>query len=147
MVATGRDTFIATNVAHEGIDLTRSFRDNTWFTDTTPTNHSDWMQTSGICEDTGKHTYTVDPTMVRNFVASKAKVRNSAVQMLYIQGNSLWTHTVTSKPTGYRRVLEADCAHVNDTPAYVTITSTVSWTGQNGATKNVSIKELLYNWL
>lgn len=147
VIAAGRDVFIATNLAHEGLDLTRALRDNTWFADPTPLDRSEWLSESGICEDLGTHRYTVDPNVVRDFLASKAKVPNDSKQELYIQGNTLWTHATSSKQTAYKRVLTAECAHVDEEPAFVTITSTVTWKGQNGQDKSTSIKELLYNWL
>ncbi len=150
VVASGRDTFIATNLAHEGIELTRALRDNTWFQDATPQNRSEWMSDSGICgatSDTNPHNYTIDPEVVRRFVASKTHVPDSGLQDLYIQSSKLWVHNITIQKTPYKRVMVADCSHVNDAPAFVTITSTVSWTGQGGVLRSVLIKEQLYNWL
>lgn len=150
VVAAGRETFIATNLAHEGIEFTRAMRDNTWFLDDTPTDRSEWMSQSGICgetSDTQPHHYTIDAEVVRDFVASKDPVPDDNVQNLYIQNNKLWSHNINSQPSGYKRLMTADCSHVSEDPAFVTITSTVSWVGQGGQTRSVIIKEEMYNWL
>lgn len=149
VVAAGRETFIATNLAHEGLDLTRAMRDNTWFTDTTPADRSEWMSKSGICETGDDHSFAIDPTVVRGFLDSGKKVKDERASALYIQAISkLWTHDATSEKTSFKRVLEASCEESvpGKDPAYVTITSTVSWMGQGGVEKSVSLKEKLYNW-
>ncbi len=140
VVAAGREVFVATNLAHEGIDLTRAMRDTTWFS---ITDRTKWVSESEICKGPATYTYTIDTEVVRN----RRKVMSDSQQVLYIQPNKLWTHVPNSNPTAYRRVLEADCTHVNDAAGpYVTITSTVAWAGQNSGPKSVSIKEQLYNW-
>lgn len=60
----GRKTFIATNLAHEGLELTRAKRDNVWFAPGAPADHSDWADT--ICGDlsdiNGTQTIGTEPT-------------------------------------------------------------------------------------
>lgn len=152
IVASGRDTFIATNLAHEGLDLTRALRDTTWFADATPTDRSEWLSRSGICESDTKNTFAIDPDVVQGFIAGRdAKVKSKNESQLYIQENSKqWTHeaAATAIKTAYKREVEADCAEAgaDKDPAYATITSTVTWEGQGGVEKKVQIKELLYNW-
>lgn len=139
VVDAGRKTFIATNLAHEGLELTREIRDDTWLSNN---NRTLWMSQSGLCPDTATHTYTIDPEMGRvNTIA------NDTQQELYMQSNGEWTNNKNSGvDTGFARLMQVDCSQVKSDPAFVTITSTVSWNGAYGA-KNVSIKELLYNWL
>src|SRR3989344_7066907 len=45
----GKKTFIATNLAHEGLELTRALRDDAWLADETPNDRSDWANT--ICDE------------------------------------------------------------------------------------------------
>lgn len=148
VVAAGRDIFIATNLAHEGLDLTRAMRDATWFSDAAST---EWMSKSGICEPDPSNTYTIDPEIVRDFTEHGSKVPDDSDKALYIQKNKLWTHEKvgSTTPTAYSRVLHVDCTNVNKTgtePSFVTVTSTVSWKGQYEQDKSISIKEQLYNW-
>jgi prepilin-type N-terminal cleavage/methylation domain-containing protein len=153
VVAAGRDNFIATNIAHEGIELTRAMRDNTWFLYSTPADRSKWMSESGICgdvADTANHPYTIDPEVVQKFANNKDnKVLSNNSQTLYIKNtNKLWVHDPSgAKVTPYKRLMEADCSHMSEVPAYVTISSRVTWFGKNGEIRSVYIKEQLYNWL
>lgn len=149
VVSAGRDTFIATNLAHQGIDLTRAMRDTTWFKDTDRTK---WISKSGICETTSGNSYTIDPDKVLQFSLNPDDVANKvwddSQPMLYYQTtNVMWRHEVTSRPTPYSRVLKADCSEKDNDPELVTITSTVKWMGQFGVEKEVSITEELYNWI
>ncbi|MEK7499306.1 MAG: prepilin-type N-terminal cleavage/methylation domain-containing protein [Patescibacteria group bacterium] len=148
VVAAGRETFIATNLAHEGIDLTRAMRDNTWFIGK---KSESWLSSSGICPDGEENnSFAIDATVVRNFIDKGDKVLGQENSALYIQTESpnlhLWTHTAQSGnksiTTAYKRVMDAECGETD----VVTITSTVSWAGQGGTEKKVSIKEKLYNW-
>jgi|SRR3989344_1452847 len=141
VVDAGRKTFIATNLAHEGQELTRQLRDDTWFANT---DRTAWMSQRGLCPDTGTHTYTIDPEIA---ATENEPVKDDSEQELYIHSNGLWTHIENDgTDTGYSRLMEIDCSQANAVPAFVTITATVSWTGASGE-KNVSIKQLLYNWL
>ncbi len=155
VVDAGRDTFIATNLAHEGLDLTRAMRDNTWLMnpDTAPPiDRSNWMSQSGICADEpdgGSHTYVIDFQKVRDFVRDEGvgivEHADGLGKLLYIRGgNNLWTHQTTPRSSGYSRILSADCSQAAE---FVTITSTVSWADARGTTKQVAIKEQLYNWM
>jgi len=142
VVATGRDTFIAVNLAHEGIDLTRAMRENAWLNDPAPP-HADWMSEYGICTSPGTNIYTIDQTIVRQSLM----VGDGSQPILYIQANNIsWSHTPSAEPTLYSRLITADCTQMNSTPAYVTITSTVSWNLPTGGQKSVSLIEELYNW-
>lgn len=145
--STGRDTFIATNLAREGIDLSRAMRENAWFENAVPGLHTDWLSKKGICPGTLTYSFTIDQGMVRR----SEFVRNTNNPVLYVQGDKSWSHTVSGNATPFSRVVTADCTHVfglgvPGNPAYVTITSAVSWTGQGGSSKSVELKEILSNW-
>ncbi|HSX24897.1 MAG TPA: prepilin-type N-terminal cleavage/methylation domain-containing protein [Candidatus Andersenbacteria bacterium] len=145
VVTAGRQTFIATNLAHEGLELTRQLRDDTWFQDN---NRANWMSNSSrkLCPGNESYTYTIDP---ENFNQGDS---NSSLYLHKVSVNGEtyeeWTHTNSLGDTnsGYSRVMTVDCSQESANPAFVTITATVSWMGQS-ATKEVSIQELLYNWL
>ncbi len=152
VVAAGRETFIATNLAHEGLDLSRAMRDTSWFIqrEWTPPlpDADDWISYSGICLNNGVNTYTIDPVIVDNFKDDQnSTVRDASQPGLFVQANKVWTHTPSSEPTLFSRSLQADCAEITNDPAFVTITSTVTWTGQGGAAKSISLTEELFNWL
>lgn len=154
VVDSGKDTFIAVNLAHEGVDLTRAIRDNTWFLDATPLDRREWMSQSGICADEPdeeEHLYVIDIEKVEDFMEHPDSIRveqgGRLGKFLYIQPDTnIWTHkkSLGSKQSDYTRSLEADCSNVEE---FVTITSTVFWKDAKGRTKQVSIKERLYNWL
>lgn len=135
VIAAGRTTFIATNIAHEGLELSRAFRDNAWFTSQ---NRLEWLSLSGICPEgeTGTVSYSVTPQDVSSGVVGD-------------QANN----TVELNGLSYHRTLQADCEYANIVPevgsdsAFVTITSTVTWDDPSGGRKNISLKERLYNWL
>lgn len=126
----GKQTFVATNLAQEGLELTRKERDNTWLQDTTPNDHSDWMD--AICPD-GENT---------EYAITSEGIDFSSPGHIELPDDALV----------YTRRVAANCEHASeDDPAanseFVEITSTVSWMGQGGQEKNVSLKEKLYNWL
>lgn len=153
VVGIGRNTFIATNLAHEGIDLTRAMRDTTWFSDATPSDRSEWMSKSGICESDNDTFYTIDADRVRGFVQNpddtSHKVTHARNPLLYNQGEGrVWTHNVTSTKTPFKRILTAKCADAvsGKNPMFVEIHSTVLWK-QGADEKSVTIKERLYNWM
>ena len=142
VIDAGRKTFIATNLAHEGLELTRELRDTTWFTDPVRLN---WVSKSGLCpDDKATYTYTIDP----NKAMDSGVYAGDSNKELYINSsNGLWTPDKGSGPdSGYARVMTIDCTQSKADPAFVMITSTVSWNGAYGP-KNVSLTELLYNWL
>lgn len=140
----GRETFVATNVAREGLELVRAVRDTNWFTND---DRALWLD-RGICRS-GPTTYSDTD---RQFVIEPATVRNSdevktGSGALYINPlNHEWTHEVTDKPTPYSRLISVDCSQVESEVAKVTITAKVTWRSRN-QDREAIIKEALYNWL
>lgn len=138
VVDAGRKTFVATNLAHEGLELTREIRDDTWFSNP---DRGVWM--AQLCPDDQTHTYTIDPDLAR-----ARSIASDTVQDLYIQDNKTWTHAKTEDTkTGYSRLMRVDCKNVKSVPAYVTISSTVRWMGAQNVVKSIMLQEQLYNWL
>ncbi len=125
----GKQTFIATNLAQEGLELTRKERDNAWLREDALEDHSDWMDT--ICPD-GEST---------GYAITSEGIDFSNPGHIELPDDSLV----------YTRRVAANCEHASEddpaaNPEFVEITSTVSWMGQGGQEKNVSLKESLYNW-
>src|SRR3989344_1195554 len=58
----GKQTFIATNLAHEGLELTRALRDDIWFTEGVQED-ADWSDEIVVSEDINKTIiFDQDPT-------------------------------------------------------------------------------------
>lgn len=56
----GKKTFIATNLAHEGLELRRQMRDNAWLAPGAPANHSDWAD--AVCNSIGSEEQILNAT-------------------------------------------------------------------------------------
>ncbi len=137
VVHSGRNTFVATNIAHEGLELTRALRDNTWFFSP---NRQEWLSTSGICDE--------GSTDTKQFTISPDRVRNEKI--VGEEGGE--DATIEIQNIVYTRTLEANCEYAAGTPGpaedvFVTITSKVTWQETDGSDNEVSLTERLYNWL
>lgn len=118
----GTKLFIATNLAHQGLELALAMRDNAWLADGAAINHTDWVTRYGICGDSADENHQFD-------------LNADAIGM-----------SISDLPDGFTRTLVADCVNQSSDPAYVTITSRIDWTAPNGDAKNLELKERLYNW-
>ncbi len=143
IVDRGRNIFIATNIAREGLELVRAKRDTNWFSNS---NKNLWLD-KGLCAENGNdytdrnRTFVIDSKMVRN---------NNGVRtgegFLYIQPNGEWSHDpLAGKTPVYSRQITIDCSTKNDDPAYITVTSKVKWNTNTGQ-QELTLKEKLYNW-
>lgn len=140
----GKETFVATSNAREGLELVRAMRDANWFSST---DRALWLD-HGICRN-GAATYNdaerqfvIDPAMVRH----NDEVRSGS-GVLYINPlNKEWTHDASDRPTPYSRMISVDCSQAEAEVAKVTVTSKVTWRSRNQDREAV-IKEVLYNWL
>lgn len=132
---TGREKFVATNLAREGLELVRALRDTNWFTDD---DRSHWIADS-MCS-----TFTYD---VEQFQAG-GDVGDEFSSVLFIHPDGSWSHAAgpDGVATPYSRELEVDCSQRESGPAQVVVTSRVSWEGRGG-TQEVVLKDKLYNWL
>lgn len=116
----GIKLFIATNSAHEGLELTTAMRDNAWL-DSADINHIDWVTRYGICVD--------DSDSAHEF-----PLLSDGIGM-----------NIPTLPAGFTRKLFADCtSQLSD--SFVTITSRIDWVAPSGEDKNVELKQRLYNW-
>ncbi len=140
----GRETFVATSAAREGLELVRAMRDTNWFTNS---DRTFWLD-HGICRS-GTATYN---DTSRQFIIDPATVRNnndveSGSGKLFINPlNQEWTHDSSDRPTPYTRIMSVDCSQAESEVAKVTITSRVTWRSR-GQDREATIKEDLYNWL
>lgn len=140
----GKETFVATSVAREGLELVRAMRDTNWFSNT---DRALWLG-HGICRS-GATTYNdanrqfiLDPAMVRNL----DEVRSGSGALYINPLNKEWTHDTSDRPTPYSRMISVDCSQAEAAVVKVTVTSTVTWRSRNQDRQAV-IKEELYNWL
>lgn len=131
----GREQFVATNIAREGLELVRTLRDTNWFSDD---DRSNWISDS-MC---GSFTYDVDRLYAGDDIGGADQAP------IFIQGDGRFSHEslTSSVQTPYSRVLEVDCSQREGVPAYVTVSSQVSWANR-GQPREVILKEKLYNWL
>lgn len=143
-VDVSRETFVAVNIAREGLELVRSVRDSNWFADDDRTL---WLQ-QGLCDDSSQsyldddRQFTLDAEGVRN----NSGVGSVADAALYIDEDGGWTHARMSEKTPYERVIHIDCSTKINNPPYVTVTAEVLWRSR-GQDRNVTLREKLYNWL
>lgn len=140
----GREKFIATNIAREGIELVQVMRDTNWFGTEDRTR---WMDNS-LCTQNG-----VGQGDVRQFTLDTSRVRNSdgvgdiRDSLLYINPTSAeWTHTASSQVTPYSRAITIDCRERSNDPGFVIVTAKVTWKSR-GQDRDVVITEKLFNWL
>jgi len=129
-----QEGFVAANIAREGVELIRARRDTQWFTDA---DRSNWIP-SQMCDSP----FTFDAISLRN----RYGVTVGGAGDLYIASNGEWSHTPSDTTTPYKRVLEVDCSEKDGDPGFVTTTSRVTWVSR-GESREVVLKEKLYNWL
>lgn len=146
----GRDTFIASNLTREGLELVRAVRDTNWFLARGDGRH--W--TTGLCDPgsdssfTGQREFTLDATQARRL----EPVGDIAHADLFLTDAGEWTHRPTSQKTRFRRRVSVDCQFKNGNPNHakntesITVTATVAWQ-QDEKDRSLVIKEILYNWL
>ncbi len=137
-----RGQFIALNIAREGLELVRDYRDNNWFTQ-----DPDVVWTTGICpdDDNAAYSFTIDSNMVRN----NTGVGDADKDNLYIQTNQEWTHhkITDAVKTAYSRVITIDCSKqklANDES--IIVTSKVTWQDHQKE-RTIELREKLTNWL
>lgn len=131
IVESSRQTFVATNISREGLELVRAIRDTNWL------QTRDWV--SGIC--TGEAEQIIDARRVREGEI----LQSSDDKVLYVvDGENV--HDNSGDPTPYQRVISIDCAAATASPAFIIVTSKVEWEREE-KTREVVLKEKLFNWL
>lgn len=131
-VRLSRESFTATLLGREGLELVRALRDTNWFLRRSDSRR--WTQ--GLCAGD----FTLDPDMVRRLTG----MGDLAAAQLYIAHNGEWLHTVTDHPTPYQRLLTVNCSQSDTT---VLVTAKITWQGADGRSHAWNISEQLYDWL
>lgn len=132
----GGEQFVAANLAREGVELVRSLRDTTWFTDD---DRSHWIS-DAMC---GTFTYDIDRLHNGDF---EVGAEDEADILIQDDGHFSHASLPDSVATPFARVLEVDCSEREGNPPYVTVIARVSWENR-GQPREVLLKEKLYNWL
>lgn len=118
-----KNSLIASQLAQEGLELTRNIRDNNWLT-------------AGANWDDGlaAGTYKVDYS---NGISSASGINEAK---LYINANGFYDHINTGTASGFNRLIT-----VSDSTDSITITCLVEWY-ERGFTHRYSAQTILYNW-
>lgn len=161
-----RNEFIATNLAREGLELIRTTRDSNWFkknsqsqiNSISPINWTDHPyqdanpNEAGICENendiSGSRTLTIDrDSSIGTHLAFVPPNPPATLppQQLYLV-NGQYTHTGSlDQASPFWRLVTIDCSNQTAEPAFITVTSNVTWP-EDGRIKSVPLKTKLYNW-
>lgn len=135
-----RQTLTATSSAREGLELIRAIRDTNWFT----VPQEQWAKS--LCDEKEMPSFIFDALMA--WKQQPPQDAAGADTQLYRQpADGQWVHnnSPTNQPTGYNRVINLDCSQKNEKPAYIDVTSIVTWNFRNQS-RQVDIKEKLFNW-
>lgn len=118
VIDAGEQTFVATNLAHEGLELTRKVRDDAWFAAPPATHYPQWAD--DLCSGLG------------DGINSDAIALGEDLEQTF-------SRSVT---------VNCDNAYSDniEDPEFVEVTSTVTWEHGQAETKSVVLKERLYNW-
>ena len=100
-----KKTFIATSLAHEGLELTRALRDDAWLVDATPNDRADWANTicdEGLGEINSEIILGSDTTGFTRQVSVNCNERNGAEsQFIEVASKVEW-----DPPRGVRKAVE-----------------------------------------
>lgn len=140
----GRETFVATNLAREGLELIRAMRDTNWFTSTDRTL---WLE-HGLCSVNGEEFADSNRQLAVDAKSVRAiDTLDSGSGQLYIDPqNHEWTLASSQQVTPYARTIDIDCSTKDNDPPLITVTARVNWNSR-GVDREVSVTEQLYNWL
>ena len=124
-----KNILMASGLAQEGLELVRNVRDLNWLT---PGNV--WNQNI-----LGDGTYTMDYGGLASIRTAVNSIDEAGAR-LYIDGNGLYTHTVTATPTNFYRLIT-----VVDQGTYLDVKCAIRW--KDGTQNhNYTGETYLYNW-
>lgn len=138
-----RGTFVATQLAREGLELIRAHRDTNWFK-----KQADW--TADLClNNTTPVTMRFDSAMAMAGQPEPVDIGSADIN-LYRTADGQFVHDPSDHTAaGYDRWLTIDCAQaraVLPDAASIDATSTVQWR-ERGVPRTLELKERLFNWL
>lgn len=135
-----RETFVATQLAREGLELIRAHRDTNWFKKTT-----DW--TADLCPSgTNPVNLRFDSAMALAAQPELVDIGTNAIK-LYRTSSNQFVHQNSSGNTdaNYSRYMTIVCQNKDTDPPYIDVTSSVTWQTR-GVNHRLDLKERLFNW-
>lgn len=156
-VGRGREQFIATNLAREGLELVQFVRDSNFFAPATPGTNT-WTDLSNpagmpaLCAGDTPHAFTIEP----DFVTSPPLPLNviirdgSAMEPRLFLDAGRYNHSGAGQLTEYSRDITIECDQRNAVTAgseneHIKVTSRVTWQSR-GENHDVTLQTHLYNW-
>jgi type II secretory pathway pseudopilin PulG len=134
LVNRSRESLIATNLAREGLELVRAWRDTEWINST----GTSWADP--LCA--GDLIFALDARTSRE---SFSKLPAAEAE-IFIASDGEWTHDPAGEVTDYRRRLAVDCSEIASDPARLTVSAEVTWL-QEGTERTLVLRDQLFNWL
>lgn len=132
-----KNILMASGLAQEGLELVRNIRDLNWLTSgVDPAN--DWKRNI-----VGDGTYTMD---YRGLASINMAINSmdEAGARLYVDGNGLYTHIVTAKPTNFYRLITVTVVNQGSYD-YLDVKCAIRW--KDGTQNHNYVAETyLYNW-
>ena len=135
-------TFVAVNLAREGLELARAARDSDWFAEDT-----DWAL--AICDTSSSAERTLiieaDEAFGSGVFIAEVAVDSDQTR-LWREPDGRLTHIDSGQdPSLFRRQLVLDCSTRDADPALVTVASEVRWESR-GQSRIVALQAQLYDW-
>lgn len=126
-----KNVLIASQLAQEGLELTRNARDENWLT-----SGNDWDE--NISDGSANYTFTID--YLKNINDTVNSVDEDGAK-LYINSDDFYTHISTGNTEiGFYRLIT-----VNDQVNYLEIKCTVQWK-ERERIHDYTAETVLYNW-
>lgn len=141
IVGLGRENFVAANLAREGLELVRVYRDNNWLAG------EEWVTDLCDAEDLTSDAYQflIDPPAVQDRLVGDLGSPTIVEQSLY-RNSGQWSHlSASAERTIYRRVIETDCSQIEAELPKITVSAQVAWQSR-GQERVIEVKEELYDW-
>lgn len=139
IASVGREESQALNLAREGIELVEAVRDNNWFGSSAVT----WTET--LCEE--DESFPTDHQLIIDTDDDGTiQIDIGGNPQLFVTNNGRLTHQSAGyTPSAYSRQIIIDCSQRGSDPAFITVTSRVTW-DRAGQLRTLDIRSRLYNW-
>lgn len=134
-----RETFIAAQLAREGLELIQAHRDTNWFKKT-----PDW--TADLCNGgTAPVTVRFDSSMALAGQPEAIDSGTDAIKLYRTSSNQFVHQQGGNTDANYGRYMTIGCENKDADPAYINVTSSVTWQTR-GVNHRLDLKERLFNW-